>query len=71
MHSPILAKRVYELKETQKGVELMCHEMEKIYSEGMESGEKRGIEMGELKAKKKPSFRWLKWESQLIKLRKP
>ena len=52
MHSPILAKRVYELKETQKGVELMCHEMEKFYSEGMESGEKRGIEMGELKAKK-------------------
>ena len=48
MHSPILAKRVYELKETQKGVELMCHEMEKIYREGMESGEKRG----ELKAKK-------------------
>ena len=48
MHSPILAKRVHELKETQKGVELMCHEMEKIYSEGMESGEKRG----ELKAKK-------------------
>ena len=47
MHSPILAKRVYELKETL-GVELMCHEMEKIYSEGMESGEKRG----ELKAKK-------------------
>ena len=41
MHSPILAKRVYELKETQKGVELMCHEMEKIYSEGMESGELR------------------------------
>ena len=39
MHSPILAKRVYELKETQKGVKLMCHEMEKIYSEGMESGE--------------------------------
>ena len=26
----------------------MCHEMEKIYNEGMESGEKRG----ELKAKK-------------------
>ena len=26
----------------------MCHEMEKIYSEGMESGKKRG----ELKAKK-------------------
>ena len=44
MHSPVLAKRVHELKDTQKGVELMCHEMEKIYSEGMESGE--------LKAKK-------------------
>ena len=52
MHSPILEKRVYEFKETHKGVELMCHEMEKIYSEVMESGEKRGIEMGELKAKK-------------------
>ena len=48
MHSPVLAKRVHELKDTQKGVELMCNEMEKIYSEGMESGEKRG----ELKAKK-------------------
>ena len=34
--------KVHELKDTQKGVELMCHEMEKIYSEGMESGEKRG-----------------------------
>ena len=52
MHSPILAKRMYELKETQKGVELMCHEMEKIYSEGMESGEKRG----ELKAKKETAL---------------
>ena len=52
MHSPILAKRMYELKETQKGVELMSHEMEKIYSEGMESGEKRG----ELKAKKETAL---------------
>ena len=42
MHSPVLAKRVHELKDTQKGVERMYHEMEKIYSEGMESGEKRG-----------------------------
>ena len=40
MHSSVLAKRVHELKETQKGVEFMCYEMEKIYSEGMESGEK-------------------------------
>ena len=42
MHSGILADRVYELKETQEGVNSMCHEMEKIYSEGIESGEKRG-----------------------------
>ena len=39
MHSPVVVKQVQELKDTQKGVELMCHEMEKIYSEGMESGE--------------------------------
>ena len=52
MHSPVLAKRVHELKDTQKGVNLMCHEMEKIYSEGMESGEKRG----ELKAKKETAL---------------
>lgn len=30
----------------------MCKEMEKIYSEGLESGEKRGEKRGELKAKK-------------------
>lgn len=34
----------------------MCREMEKIYSEGMESGEKRGIEKGELKAKKETAL---------------
>ena len=44
------------MKETQKGVELMCHEMEKIYSEGMESGEKRGIEKGELKKAKETAL---------------
>ena len=48
MHSPIVVKQVHELKDTQKGVELMCHEMEKIYSEGMESGE--------LKAKKETAL---------------
>ena len=52
MHSPVLAKRVHELKDTRKGVELMCHEMEKIYSEGMENGEKRG----ELKARKETAL---------------
>ena len=39
MHSPVVVKQVHKLKDTQKGIELMCHEMEKIYSEGMESGE--------------------------------
>ena len=48
MHSPVVVKRVHELKDTQNGVELMCHEMEKIYSEGMESGE--------LKAKKETAL---------------
>lgn len=41
MYSTILAERVYELKETQKGVEFMCLEMEQIYSEGERSGELR------------------------------
>ena len=34
----------------------MGHEMEKIYSEGMESGEKRGIEKGELKKAKETAL---------------
>ena len=65
MHSPVLAKRVHELKETQKGVELMCHEMEKIYSEGMESGEKRGKSS---KKQKKQLFLWQKREWTLRRL---
>lgn len=43
MCSKILADRVFELKETPKGVESMCSEMEQIYNEGIESGEKQGI----------------------------
>ena len=39
MYSQILAERVCELKETQKGVDFMCHELEQIYSEGIENGE--------------------------------
>ena len=49
MYSGILADRVRELKETQKGMVIMCNELEEIYSEGVESGERRGIEKGELK----------------------
>lgn len=53
MYSKVLAERVYELKETQKGVDFMCQELEQIYSEGMEIGEKRGERRGmEKKAKK-------------------
>ena len=48
MHSPVVVKQVHKLKDTQKGIELMCHEIEKIYSEGMESGE--------LKAKKETAL---------------
>ena len=39
MYIRILEERVYELKETQKGVEFMCQEMEQIYYEGEKSGE--------------------------------
>ena len=46
MHSSILAERVRELKETERGVEVMCREMEQIYSEGMESGRQEGREEG-------------------------
>ena len=56
MHSTVLSERVRELKETQEGVDVMCHEMEKIYSEGEKSGEERGriqgIEEGENQAKR-------------------
>lgn len=39
MYNEVLARRVYELKETQEGVDHMCREMDKIYSEGEERGE--------------------------------
>ena len=41
MYSDILARRVHELKETEKGVEHMCREMEQIYHEGEEKGERK------------------------------
>ena len=52
MQSMILAERVRELKETPKGVEDMCREMDEIYNEGMEIGQKRG----EQKAKKEAAM---------------
>lgn len=57
MHSMVLAKRVHELKDTQKGVELMCQEMEKIYSEGMADGERRGEKRGEKRGIKKGEWK--------------
>ena len=47
MHSRILANRVHQLKETQKGVEIMCKEMDAIYRQG----EKRGENAGRIKEK--------------------
>lgn len=48
MYSEILARRVYELKETQEGVDCMCREMDQIYKEG--------IGTGEMKAKKETAI---------------
>lgn len=48
----LLAERVRELKETPEGVEDMCREMDEIYQEGIEVGEKCGKKQGEMKAKK-------------------
>ena len=46
IHSEVLAKHVYELKETQEAVDFMCREMEKIYNEGAKLGEERGRVQG-------------------------
>ena len=46
IYSKVFAERVHELKETEKGVDFMCREMEEMYSEGMEIGEKRGEKCG-------------------------
>ena len=50
--SAILAKRVHELKETQKGVEIMCREMDAIYHEGEMRGEERGRIEGQMEKAK-------------------
>ena len=46
MQNKVLAERVRELKETEKGVEQMCREMEEIRHEGIEEGRLEGIETG-------------------------
>ncbi len=52
MQKSILADRVRALKETERGVEHMCREMDEIYSEGVENG----IEKGELKKAKETAL---------------
>lgn len=60
IHSEILAKRVYELKETQEGVDSMCREMDEIYNEGekrgWDKGIAQGIEFGEMKKAKETAL---------------
>ena len=60
MYSKVLSERVRELKETQRGVDAMCSEMEKLYHEGMERGEKLGMERGEMKTKKEAAISFAK-----------
>jgi len=56
IHSEVLAKRVYELKETQEGVEIMCREMDQIYKEGAKFGKAEGIEIGEMKKARETAY---------------
>ena len=60
IHSEVLARRVYELKETQEGVDSMCREMDEIYNEGAKRGRDegiaQGIEFGEMKKAKETAL---------------
>ena len=42
MQESVLARRIWELKETEKGVEHMCEEMEAIREEGIAEGRAEG-----------------------------
>ena len=46
MYSSVLAERVRQLKETEKGVTEMCQAMEELYKEGVEDGFSEGVEFG-------------------------
>lgn len=50
MHSEVLARRVCELKETEKGVRRMCRELEELMvtaeERGMQKGRQEGIREG-------------------------
>ena len=53
MYSEILARRVKELKETQKGVDIMCDKLNELIAEERNEGEKRGILIGEAQGEKR------------------
>ena len=53
MYSEILAQRVIELKETQKGVDIMCDKLNELITEERNEGEKRGILIGEAQGEKR------------------
>ncbi|MBU5481648.1 hypothetical protein KQI91_10615 [Blautia sp. MSJ-19] len=52
MYSEVLAQRVSELKESEKGSDNMCEALEKLIQEGEARGELRGIAEGERKKAK-------------------
>ena len=55
MKSQVLADKVRELKETEKGIEHMCREMEEIRAEGLAEGRAEGREEGRLEEKREIS----------------
>lgn len=57
MFSPVLSKRVRELKDTPEGVEIMCKEMDMLYRLGEERGERRGERRGEKRGEKRATAR--------------
>ena len=52
MYSEVLAKRVRELKETERGVEFMCRVMDELYNEGKEEGREEGRKEGREEGKR-------------------
>ena len=53
MHEGILAERVHYLKETERGVEQMCKEMDELCSMAFEDGKVKGKEAGRREEKMK------------------
>ena len=66
MYSSILSARVRELKETEKGVNEMCKELEEIYNEGHQKGELFGI----LKTKKETVLSLFKMQMPIEQIAK-